>query len=461
MNRLFDDWDCHAGEGSSWEIHCGDTTVPAGRTLHLPDVFLGMPERDWLTDRSLPNCPVPITTPARLKLDPVLTDPKIPVIFGDGSFRDNGVGLAYLGIDIFGSAFFMMSRYEELVLPDRDEFDRFPARASIAFRGGFLDRPVVDEYREILWSAMLRLWPRIKRTPRTFLFVPSHDVDRPARHTFHRLGMAMRLSIGDAVKRGRLRWATEGLWQWVIGPRELHPRDPYNTFEAIMDLSDSARAISTFYFFAGRTNLDFDANYDLVDHSIGRLMKRIHHRGHLLGLHGSFETFRRPDALLVEAERFRARCRSLEITQRVLGVRMHFLRWCAVQSWRAMEAAGLDYDATVGFADSPGFRCGTCHEYQAFDAVNQQPLAINVRPLIAMDVSLTHGDYCNLGTYEDAGRVLKRLRAACKVVRGNFSLLWHNSELVSEEQWKCYREALQDGANEQRAHRLSELGGDS
>lgn len=45
------------------------------------------------------------------------------------------------------------------------DHDRFPATASLAYRAGFLDRPQIDEYLEILWAAMRRLWPGLQRKP--------------------------------------------------------------------------------------------------------------------------------------------------------------------------------------------------------------------------------------------------------------------------------------------------------
>ena len=57
-------------------------------------------------------------------------------------------------LDIFGSAFFMLTRYEEMVITERDTHGRFPARASIAYREGLLERPIVDEYLELLWAAI-------------------------------------------------------------------------------------------------------------------------------------------------------------------------------------------------------------------------------------------------------------------------------------------------------------------
>jgi len=40
-----------------------------------------------------------------------------------------------------------------------------------------------------------------------------------------------------------------------------------------------------------------------------------------------------------------------------------------INDLRAWADAGMDYDSTLSYADRPGFRCGTCSEYPAFDPV--------------------------------------------------------------------------------------------
>ena len=57
----------------------------------------------------------------------------------------------------------MLSRYEEYVDSSRDVHDRFPAKASLAYKEGFLDQPIINEYIELLFACMLCLWPNIKR----------------------------------------------------------------------------------------------------------------------------------------------------------------------------------------------------------------------------------------------------------------------------------------------------------
>lgn len=324
----------------------------------------------------------------------------------------------------------------------RDQHGRFPAGASIAGRNGFLARPIVDEYVELLWTVLSRLVPQLKRRPHRFRIAPSHDVDEPSRVAFRGLYSILKESAGNAVKRCDIRRATAGPWQWMHGQRRLHPADEYNTFDRLMDVSDAQGATSTFFFMAGASNPTYDRRYRLRHSAIRNLLLRVHRRGHLIGLHASYETYRDPSLLRQEASILRDTLRHLGIHQERVGARMHYLRWSLPHTWRALMHAGLDFDASVGFADMPGFRCGTCHEYRAFDVLSGQPIDLSVKPLVAMDVTVMAEKYLGLGTSQQAHALLRELRERCREVGGEFSLLWHNSEFTRPGSWNLYRCAL-------------------
>jgi hypothetical protein len=142
---------------------------PLGPSLRIPDVLFATPDRDWLTEASLPPSPAPRVGAA------------LPLLYGragpeaDPSQRtDDGITLAP---DVFGIAFFLLTRYEEVVRRVRDDHERFPARASTAVREGFLERPLVDELVDLLWSALHDLWPGLSRPASAFRLRLSHDVD--------------------------------------------------------------------------------------------------------------------------------------------------------------------------------------------------------------------------------------------------------------------------------------------
>jgi hypothetical protein len=199
---------------------------------------------------------------------------------------------------------------------------------------------------------------------------------------------------------------------------------------------------SAFYFFGGRTAPRSDAGYTLSHPAIQTLLKEIHARGHEIGLHPSYHTYLRPDILASEARTLFDHCRQLGIDQETWGGRMHFLRWRWPDTAIAWDNAGLNYDSTLGFADRSGFRCGTSHEYTAFDPIRSKQLKLRLRPLIVMECTVIASRYMGLGYGESAYELILKLKDRCRKYNGGFSLLWHNSHFSNTEDRALYEAAL-------------------
>ena len=167
-------------------------------------------------------------------------------------------------------------------------------------------------------------------------------------------------------------------------------------------------------------------------------MRIIHQRGHEIGLHPSYNTYLDPGAIASEAARLRAICGEEKIHQPGWGGRMHFLRWRVGVTLQGWERAGMTYDSTLGYADLPGFRCGTCREYQAYDPILERSLDVRIRPLVAMECTIMASRYMGLGTGRSAFKKFLQLRRACEAVDGEFTLLWHNTELETPAQRSLY-----------------------
>ncbi len=352
--------DVREGPVEQWEVRAGE------RTARVPDVFFRT--GDWLKPASLPS---------------------------DGSLY---------GDDLFGNAFFVLTRYEEAVLPDRDEHDRFPASASILVREGLIERPVVDE-----WAAALRRAVGLEPPRGRFRVVPSHDVDHP-------------------FASARLRLSALRRREW----RAALPRDPFDTFDLLMDESERRGLRAAFYVIAD------DSIYSLDDPRVRELLRRIHRRGHELGFHAGYGTFRDPATLRAQFERLVAVCEAEGIRQGSWGGRHHFLQW-EPATWAAWEAAGIAYDSTLTFSARPGFRAGTCREYPVFDLQARRELRLRERPLVLMDTPTLD----RLGRPEDElVALIDRLREECRRVAGDFTVLWHNNWLVTDRQRRLLRAAL-------------------
>ncbi len=424
-----------------------EITAPAladGHRLVLAESLFATPERDWLTERSLPARPLARWKPDETSVRLRLVDDTLPVLYAkrlpNGGFFAESRGELAFGIDLFGSIFFQLSRYEEIAVTIRDEHGRFPASASLAHMEGFLERPLVNEYVEILWSTLSRLWPRLQRKQRSFAEHVSHDVDWPLYPSIS-TGKMAKAAIGRILRGPDRDLASVGLRAMRSRRREDPAHDPYNTFDLIMDISEQRGLCSAFYFMAGRTDPRFDGTYSLSDPWVEGLIKRIHQRGHELGLHPSYDTFRDPAAIERERERLVRACARMDVEQAVWGGRQHFLRWENPTTWRGWEQAGLAYDSSLGFSRNPGFRCGICCEYPAFDLLARRRLQLRERPLIVMEMAAIDR---SPPSDDMALKTIQRLRARTRMFDGDFTLLWHNSRLVSRRERGLYTASLDE-----------------
>lgn len=204
-------------------------------------------------------------------------------------------------------------------------------------------------------------------------------------------------------------------------------------------LTKAPRVKSAFYFICGRTNKKMDADYELEHPAIRKLLRTIHARGHEVGLHPSYNTFDNSEALKGEADRLWKVCAEEGIRQHAWGGRMHYLRWRQPTTLRAWADAGMSYDSTLSYADHAGFRCGTCFEYPGFDPIEAEKVSVRVRPLIAMEGSVLNSRYMGLA-HDEALALFRDLKEKCRKVKGQFTLLWHNSEMLEHK--SIYKEII-------------------
>lgn len=347
-----------------------------------------------------------------------------------------------LHYDLLGFVYWMLSRCEELSPAELDEHGRFPAAQSNALKHGYLDRPVVDEWLALLGEVISRQWPGLKIKTHAYSMKVSHDVDEPSRYAFRSLKGLVRAAGGDLLKRGDLLSALQAPLIKFGSRKSISARDPSNTFDWLMTESERHGLVSAFYFICGRTDPAKDGDYEIEHPAIRTLLRSIHERGHEIGLHPSYNTFLSDDGVFQEAQRLRTVCHEEGIDQGVWGGRMHYLRWRHPVTLGAWEKAGMAYDSTLGYAELPGFRCGTCHEYPAFDPLAQKMLQLRIRPLIVMDVTLISPSYMGLEPGEEAKVLVKKLKSACRAVGGTFTLLWHNSNFLRVEERTFYSAIL-------------------
>ena len=414
------------GDRDDWRIRCEGMEGE----LVLPDVLLGCPEEDWLSPATLPTLPLA-----------TLGGGAVPILVGRTS--DAGVEL-----DVFGSVFYMLTRYEERAVGAVDSFGRFPPEQALSVRAGLVERAIVDEYVDWLWDQLIALWPRLERGGPTFSISLTHDVDWVT--TVNQpVQPLVRLVVGDGLRRHDARLMIARARAAVRTRRGMADvRDPADTFDFLMETSEQNGLRSSFYFLANAVDRQafHHEPYLLTEPRIGALLGAIGRRGHEVGLHGGYGTHRDSGLLAAQLTALREGATAAGVEQEQWGGRHHFLQFEAPATWAAWEAAGLGYDSSLAFAGAPGFRCGTTHDFAVFDLDARRRLALVERSLTAMEGSFLDPHYLGLPPDEAAARMLS-LAAVCRRHGGRFTLLWHNTALVKSADRRLYREVVQSLAS--------------
>ena len=376
-----------------------------GNKLIIEDHFFSKYPKDleYLNTSSIPS---------QLKFfsHPFAVNKDIPILYGVPKIVLSN-SLLTCGIDIFASCFFMLTRWEEYVNPVRDKHNRFPASESTALKHGFLHRPVVNEYVEMLWNMLEHLGINQKRPPIKSRLYVTHDVDHL--YFWKSRSQLLRLIAGDILKRRNLPLAIHR-WKEYLNVQKGKIPDPFDTFDWLMEQSERIGEKSRFYFMSGGQT-KYDNHYSLSDRRVDKLMSEIKKRGHLIGIHPSYDTYNDAELLKVEKKNLE------QITGRTIEEgRQHYLRFEVPTTWQCWEDAGLKIDSTCGYADKEGFRCGTGDTFSVFNILTRQQLKLKERPLIVMDGTLFHYQSYN---HEEARKATNALRNRLT----SFTVLWHNS----------------------------------
>lgn len=325
--------------------------------------------------------------------------------------------------DPFSAAFFLISRYEEYWPHKKDGYGRFTVDQSIAYKHGFLQFPVIDQWAMDIKRKLQERNPKMEVKEPRYTFTPTIDVD--VAYAYKLRGLIR--TLGGAI-RSITHFDPEEFFQRfrVLGGWE---KDPFDTFKYQHDLHKKHK-LSVIYFI-------LFADYDVNDKNISVLNKRFQHLIKSLGdyaeigIHPSYNSFERPARLRKEIERL-----SATINKEITRSRQHFLRINFPSTYRQLDDSGIKHDYTMGYARHIGFRASTARPFYFYDLEMEMPTYLQIHPFAVMDGTLK--DYMNLSPQQSEDN-LKALIDRTKAVNGEFISLWHNHSLSDQGEWAGWR----------------------
>jgi len=332
-----------------------------------------------------------------------------------------------LPFDILSAAFYLVSRYEEYLPHRSDAYGRYDHRDSLAWTGGFLDRPLVDIWAATLRDALQRRFPSANFPRRSFRFQPTYDIDIAWAHRHRSLlrtisGAAASLIKGrpaDAFDRAAtllgIRADPYDAYAWLDGMHETHPSDPLYFFLVAGSMSRYDRNISP-------------------GHPGMRSLIAEHARRYRVGLHPSWASG--DDAGLLSREA--ALLSELTDDRPVRHSRQHYLRFKLPETYRALIRIGITDDHSMGYGAVNGFRASTCTPFRWYDLGEERTTGIVVHPFCFMDATAHH----ELGMVpEKSLSSMLGYMEEVVAVGGVMETIFHNSMLGTHPMYRGWREA--------------------
>ncbi len=343
--------------------------LPNGKSIVFNDSFFGrLKDNDYIKPENIP-----------VQISYLSNDyaKELPLIFGDSYFSENGNEIK-TGFDLPASVFFMISRWEEAVITDKDDHGRFPGGLSLAVKEDFIRRPVVDEYISLLKKIIKKLDKSVSFNEHIPQVIITCDVD-----SFEKFnsGNTLKMLIGHLIKRFDPVLFITDLIKY-LAKTFSGVKDPYHTFDRIFSIAEKFNTKPFFFILTSPEGPYNDGWFTKTVKDIN-IFNMLLEKGAKIGLHyGYFSLLNEKNIVKENAELEK------KYNIKVEKGRAHFLQFDIRSSFDILEKTGIKEDYSLGYSRYAGFRCGTGTAFKPWNIDRKQAYNMIEHPLIVMDTTL-------------------------------------------------------------------------
>ncbi len=314
----------------------------------------------------------------------------------------------YFSFDPFSNAYYHLQRVEEKERGKTD--DLFNSQSSILNK--YLQIPIVDYFIDILkkviiesaneFSTPLLLkerWPNGKK----FAFSISHNVDLTRKWGPRRI-------IKNLVCHG-FHLRLNKIFSMFI--EVLFKKNSYWTFPRLIELYKNHQWESTFFFLA-KCFQGPNYHYNISIKKFKKLFLKLKQHNHEIGLHSSLNSFGNNSRVKKEIHKLKYFSNT-----GIYGIRQHHLKLKFPEAFNFFSGLHFDYDSSMAYCDSPGFRSATSLPYPAYKSPEKA----------LFEIPFAFYDY-HLEKNTDWEQYVKKTIETVKNTEGFFHILWHPNNLA-------------------------------
>ncbi|MEO6453298.1 MAG: polysaccharide deacetylase family protein [Ginsengibacter sp.] len=329
-----------------------------------------------------------------------------------------------IGFDIFSAVFYMISRYEEYLPYTPDKYGRYKASESLAYRYNFLQNPVVEIWINIFRGILSKRFPYLHLKPSKFRYILTYDIDIAYAFKGRNMFRNMGATIKD-VSRLKLK----NIFNRIQSLTNIK-KDPWDVYDVLCETIVKNKMHSIFFFLMADYS-EYDKNISYTHHLMKHLISKVSACSEI-GIHPSFKSSVTPKKILIEKERL-----EMISGKKINKSRQHFLKFTLPETYNHLINAGITEDYSMGYADMPGFRAGTCKPFYFYDLIKEKSTGLRVFPFAVMESSFIN--YLQVPPHKALERILKILEEV-KNVNGAFISIWHNDSLSETNMYKGWKE---------------------
>lgn len=335
-----------------------------------------------------------------------------------------------LEFDLFAAVFYLLSRYEEYLPHEKDHLGRFSHKASLAFREGFLDRPLINEWL-MAWKEELQLiFPDAVFRRRNYRFIPTYDIDM----LYSYRGKGWWRNMGGAARsllRGNFNQAIER-WSVLRGKQ----KDPFDAYEWLDALHLYCRVKPVYFFLVAQQQVGFDKNISTSYKPFQELIN-YYAAEYKIGLHPSWQSSVEDGNTVLKEEKEWLEAVS-DIT--IEKSRQHFIKFSLPGGYQRLLDMGIEKEYSMGYGSTNGFRASVASSFCWFNLETNAATPLRIYPFCFMD---TNALFMQQLSPQQAYTELMKYYVAVKKVQGVFITIWHNNYLGSDPAYAGWRDVYE------------------
>lgn len=315
--------------------------------------------------------------------------------------------------DMFGAAFWLLSRYEEYLPHKADQYNRFHYRSSLAYQYDFIHLPLVNIWLDALKELLVQRFPGLEFKDRAYRFISSIDIDNAYQYKYKGLVRTLAGFLADrSLARIRQRFK-------IIFDLQ---KDPFDCYDFLID-AHKEKQIKALYFLLLGDYGDNDKNHSSSNLHFQSLIKHLADYS-AVGIHPSFGSINSLHQLKVETNRLGS------ITHRTITrSRQHFSMLHFPKTYQDLLQAGITDDYSMGYTNFNGFRASCCYPFSWYNLDNESPTALQIHPFVITENTLKdHAEKAGLSLLDLTRPFIERV----KQHRGELVSIFHNDTFTED-----------------------------